>query len=263
MHCIEQRLICSLRAHPMLTLCARVGEVSHFLYCVMAVLYGARSPVSSYGAPGTPGTLICTNPRFANTERPLSQSELLSLDVFGDVRKLHPDEILASFSYRQHELPRLVGSLADQYKMVSQTICLKCVAMESSHGGPIVASRCVIGPTCMCASTLCSVFEAFTAEALHAMGITAPRTRLHERLQQEYPGIEKAKTELEERRDKTSGIEYTKYKTLTIDPLDEDQLSEYELARLRTMEANRVHFDAFSGSLNFNGEDDADADDDA
>ena len=62
------------------------------------------------------------------------------------MRKLHPDEILESFSYKRDERPRFNVSLTEQYKMVSQTICL-------------------------------NVFEAVAAEALHAMGKTAPRAR--------------------------------------------------------------------------------------
>lgn len=66
---------------------------------------------------------------------------------FGEVRKLHPDELLASLSFQQHELPRLSGSWNEQYSKVCQTICV-------------------------------NVFEAFAAEALAAMGLTAPRDAL-------------------------------------------------------------------------------------
>jgi hypothetical protein len=33
----------------------------------------------------------------------------------GELRRLHPTELLAAFSFSQHELPQLMGSLGSQY----------------------------------------------------------------------------------------------------------------------------------------------------
>ena len=91
----------------------------------------------------TPGTNLCIKPELASLTRPLNIKELKDLN-FGEVRALHPDEILATFSFRRDELPRFVGELTKQWEMACQTICL-------------------------------NVFEAFGAEALAAMGISAPK----------------------------------------------------------------------------------------
>lgn len=69
----------------------------------------------------------------------------------GDVRKLHPDEILASFSFKPHEMPRFAGKLNSQYTAVCQTVCV-------------------------------NVVEALAAEALAAMGKHGPRDELRRRL---------------------------------------------------------------------------------
>ena len=89
---------------------------------------------------------MALSPKFDSLERPLLPAEVKKLH-FGEVRKLHPDEILASMSFKAHELPRLSGRLSEQHEAVCQTVCV-------------------------------NVFEAFAAEALVAMGYTAPRERL-------------------------------------------------------------------------------------
>ena len=97
-----------------------------------------------------------------------------------------------------------------------------------------------------------SVFEAFSAEMLHAMGISGPRERLHDRLKAEYPCMRHVHAVLEERRDRTSGIEYLKYRAPS-DVLPEDELSEYELKRKERMDSNRRYFDALVGAASSAG----------
>jgi hypothetical protein len=81
---------------------------------------GARSPTSSYGSPHTPGTMICINPKFDHITKPLAVAQLRELG-FGNVRKLHPDEILSSFSFTKKERPRFMQTLNIQYNFVAQS----------------------------------------------------------------------------------------------------------------------------------------------
>ena len=77
-------------------------------------LHGAHSLTSSYGSLQTPGTLLCEAAEYSTRETPLSVSEIKHLGT-GELRKLHPTELLAAFSFGQHELPQLTGSLNCQY----------------------------------------------------------------------------------------------------------------------------------------------------
>lgn len=168
--------------------------------------YGAQSPTSVYGV-NTPGTLVAVHPSYDALEKPLPFSEARRLH-FGDVRKLHPDEILASLSFKPHELPRLVGSLHDQYSLACQTVCV-------------------------------NVFEAFAAEALAAMGKPGPRDKLRQSVE---AGLVGASADWSERQSdernwlwaKTSihGVPYEEYYAMALeqDLLEEDELrSEHQL----------------------------------
>ena len=112
--------------------------------------HGARSPTSAYGSLRTPGTLLCLAEHHKSRSVPLSIPQIKQLHA-GELRKLHPTELLAAFSYQPHEYPQLKGGLNEQYTAVAQTICP-------------------------------NVFEAFTAEALAALGKPQVRDRLYERL---------------------------------------------------------------------------------
>jgi hypothetical protein len=131
---------------------------------------------------------------------------------YGDVRKLHPDELLKAFSFRPHELPRISGGLQAQYEAVCQTVCV-------------------------------NVFEAIAAEALAAIGKPGPRDELYERLRRDE-SIDLAAAgggggvpEWVEVRISPHGLPFFKYKPLGGDrgkaaaecALD-DALSEYELS---------------------------------
>lgn len=191
---------------------------------------GARSPTSSYGSLKTPGTLLCVSRAFETRETPLTVHEIKELNT-GDLRKLHPDEILASFSFRPEERPRLVGTLQVQYTAVAQTICL-------------------------------NVFEAFTVEVLAAIGKPGPRDRLYASL--EDPAVCRGTTSLGgssstsgsssssarhtgppcwlEPRLSKLGVPFAKYMPLRgtdDDLLPEDSLSEYEKQNLASIEHNR------------------------
>ena len=72
---------------------ASADEKAHIVSCGWPM--GARSPTSSYGSPHTPGTLLVVKPSFETHELPLLPSEIKQLN-YGDVRKLHPDELLAA-----------------------------------------------------------------------------------------------------------------------------------------------------------------------
>ena len=114
---------------------------------------GARSPTSSYGNVSTPGTLVAVDPKLDGSDQPLTAGQV-RLCSYGDVRKLHPDELLAAFSFKPHEMPRLTGGLAAQYEAVCQTVCV-------------------------------NVFEAVAAEVLAAIGKPQPREALYARLRAE------------------------------------------------------------------------------
>jgi site-specific DNA-cytosine methylase len=77
-------------------------------------LHGAHSFTSSYGSLQTPGTLLCEAAEYSTRETPLSVAEIKHLST-GELRRLHPTELLAAFSFGQHELPQLMGPLGSQY----------------------------------------------------------------------------------------------------------------------------------------------------
>lgn len=91
-HVVSATGCAPLSASPRAHLAANISRASATLTVEPAASLadsgGARSPVCSYGSPGSPGTLICTNPRFATIDRALTNDEIRSLDTFGDVRKL-------------------------------------------------------------------------------------------------------------------------------------------------------------------------------
>jgi len=169
---------------------------------------GARSPTSSYGDPRTPGTLVCLNPKFTGQRTPLTKKQLGEL-AFGDVRKLHPVELLASFSFKQTEFPVLSGALHDQYSAVCQTVCV-------------------------------NVFEVFTAQALDAMGITEPLRALRERRSHETTHRPGDGYDIVERTSKL-GVPYLKFvfRNKQWEPLEEDELSEYERQRHAQIDENQ------------------------
>lgn len=76
-------------------------------------LLGARSPTSSYGSLRTPGTLLCLAEGYQARETPLNAAEIKRLNT-GELRKLHPTEQLACFSFQQHEYPQFKGGLHEQ-----------------------------------------------------------------------------------------------------------------------------------------------------
>jgi len=191
---------------------------------------GTRSPTSSYGTLATPGTLLCVAERYRDHETPLSVAEIKTLAA-GELRKLHPTEQLAAFSFAPHEFPQFRGDLSAQYTAVAQTICL-------------------------------NVFEAFAAEALAAMGKPCARDALYTRLdamhltahrqpyhvggsgQSSEDGSENAALPgwLEARVSKL-GVPFCKYVPLREaddtgdDPADD--LCEYEKQNLANIESNR------------------------
>lgn len=139
--------------------------------------FGAHSMTSSYGSFSNPGTLIAFSPRFDAQTTKLTSQQLRALSS-GEVRRLHPDELLASFSFRPHEMPRLRGNDAEQYAAVCQTVCV-------------------------------NVFEAFAAEALAAMGKSEPREQLKRSLP-DWQHTTDASTFLESRVSHT-GVTFEKY----------------------------------------------------
>ena len=132
---------------------------------------------SSYGTFSNPGTLIVSSPRLDAQTTKLTPQQLRALSN-GEVRRLHPDELLASFSFRPQEMPRLCGNDAEQYAAVCQTVCV-------------------------------NVFEAFAAEALAAMGKREPREVLRRSLP-EWQHAADASTFLESRVSHT-GVAFEKY----------------------------------------------------
>ena len=111
---------------------------------------------------------------------------------YGEVRRMHPDELLASFSFKPHEMPRLVGSHLEQYSAVCQTVCV-------------------------------NVFEAFAAEALAAMGKPQPREQLRCSLP-DWDYMADPSSFLEQRVSYT-GVPYEKYVPLHDDEeMEEDQV---------------------------------------
>ena len=186
---------------------------------------GARSPTSSYGSLQTPGTLLCLAEEHQQRETPLSAAEVKRLHA-GGLRKLHPTEQLASFSFEPHEYPQFKGALNEQYKSVAQTICL-------------------------------NVFEAFTAEALAALGKPGVRDKLYAQL--DGMGITAhrggdaggnahacdggtdaaALPAWLEARVSKCGVPFHKYAPLREADDPEDDLSEYEKANHANIEANR------------------------
>lgn len=74
---------------------------------------GARSPTSAYGSLQTPGTLLCIAEEHQQRETPLTASQIKRLNS-GEIRKLHPTELLAAFSFQPHEYPQLIGGISAQ-----------------------------------------------------------------------------------------------------------------------------------------------------
>ena len=89
----------------------KAGERSHVVSPGFAL--GTRSPTSSYGSLQTPGTLLCLASEHEAKTTPLSAAEIKRLHM-GELRKLHPTEQLASFSYEPHEYPQCKGGLNEQ-----------------------------------------------------------------------------------------------------------------------------------------------------
>ena len=63
--------------------------------------------------PQTPGTLLCLAKEHESRTTPLSVAEIKQLHM-GELRKLHPTEQLASFSFEPHEYPQFKGGLNEQ-----------------------------------------------------------------------------------------------------------------------------------------------------
>ncbi len=178
---------------------------------------GARSPTSSYGSLRTPGTLVCVKQQYDTREAALALDDIKKLH-YGELRKLHPDELLASFSFRQDEMPRLMGNWTEQYNQVCQTICL-------------------------------NVFEAFSAEALAALGKYEPREQLYARLDGMgveahrigTPASDDAAPDWLDARYSKHGVRFEKYvlgSTVKLHP--EDDLCDYERQNRQNQERNRI-----------------------
>ena len=180
---------------------------------------------------------MCLAAEYQSRGTPLSAAEIKRLNT-GELRKMHPTEQLAAFSYEPHEYPQLKGQLSDQYKAVAQTICL-------------------------------NAFEAFTAEALAAMGNLAVREKLYahiDALQPTTPRVGERDgerggerggcnasgcgasesngkdTELPawlEARISKHGVPFYRYAPLREDDESEDELCQYERQNLANIAANR------------------------